>query len=120
MITTEIHDRYLDWLVEASDGVDALRLLEEAPDRVRVVLADLVMPKLGGADLHAAVRSQYPPIGFVIMTGHGAEAVAEGLPPGVMVLDKPYSKASLLRAIRTSLFSEVPPHAVESTRLGRS
>jgi signal transduction histidine kinase/CheY-like chemotaxis protein len=45
-------------VVEAADGEEALQILEDTePD---IILADLRMPRLGGAELHARLRNRSP------------------------------------------------------------
>lgn len=90
-------------VLEASDGVEALALLEREDARIRVVLADLVMPNLGGAELLAEVRRRDLRVGFVVMTGYGSDATENGLPPDTAMLEKPYTKAALLRVIRRQI-----------------
>src|SRR5438477_1987035 len=63
------------WTVlTATNGVEALELLKtETPD---IVLTDLQMPEMDGLQLVQAVRSTYPLIPVILMTGHGSEDIA--------------------------------------------
>ncbi len=58
----------------AGDGVEALQVLGREP--VRVVLTDLLMPRMNGMELTEAVRRQYPLVPVVLMTAYGNEDVA--------------------------------------------
>jgi chemosensory pili system protein ChpA (sensor histidine kinase/response regulator) len=56
--------------VPARDGVDALRILEET-DRPALILLDIMMPRMDGEQLIAALRSAgLAHIPVVIMSGH--------------------------------------------------
>jgi CheY-like chemotaxis protein/anti-sigma regulatory factor (Ser/Thr protein kinase) len=63
------------WNIEyAVDGADAISVLERSP--VDVVLTDLVMPKMDGFALVAAVRSRFPGVPVILMTSQGNEEIA--------------------------------------------
>jgi DNA-binding NtrC family response regulator len=53
-----------------TSGREALSLLERN-GAVDVVLADLQMPEMDGIQLLSAVKSRYPQIEFIVMTGYG-------------------------------------------------
>ncbi len=55
----------------ALNGEEALSLLEE--DLPDVMVLDLKMPGMGGLELLEAVRSKYPSVQVIILTGHGSE-----------------------------------------------
>ena len=52
----------------ASDGQEALRLMERNP--IHVAITDIRMPKLDGLDFSRIVREQYPRCKTVILTGY--------------------------------------------------
>ncbi len=64
-----------NWTVlTANNGVEALETLKtETPD---LVLTDLQMPEMDGLQLVQAVRSTYPAVPVILMTGHGSEDIA--------------------------------------------
>ncbi|OHB73166.1 MAG: hypothetical protein A2V70_18095 [Planctomycetes bacterium RBG_13_63_9] len=58
----------------AVHGVEALgKIGEQVPD---LVLTDLMMPEMGGLELVAAVRAQYPLVPVILMTSKGSEETA--------------------------------------------
>lgn len=62
------HFRYLEYKVlTAENGIGALRTL--ASEHVDVIITDIRMPEMDGIQLLREVRSQYPTIHTIIMTG---------------------------------------------------
>jgi len=57
-------------VVEASDGAQALAMLEERRDEVDVILSDAVMPEMGGVALARTVRDRGWAIPVIIVSGH--------------------------------------------------
>src|SRR5215510_8203914 len=58
-----------------TSGRDALSLLERN-GTVDVVLADLQMPEMDGLQLLSAVKTRFPHIEFIVMTGYGTVKTA--------------------------------------------
>jgi DNA-binding NtrC family response regulator len=66
---------------EAGDGEEAMRKVTTF--RPAIVVSDLVMPKMGGADLLRALKDQLSDITFILLTAQGTidsavEAIKEG------------------------------------------
>lgn len=89
----------------AKDGVQALALAQtECPD---LVLTDIMMPRMGGADLFFACQrtpalAQVP---FLFLTALSSAQMLRALPPGETphILKKPIDYDDLARAIRWRL-----------------
>jgi CheY-like chemotaxis protein len=58
----------------ALDGAEALRMLESTP--FDGVFLDVVMPDMGGLVALARIRSRWPTLPVVIMSGHANEDLA--------------------------------------------
>jgi len=58
----------------ASDGEEALEKIQRGTPNL--VLTDLVMPKMDGLELVAAVRREFPLLPVILVTGKGNEVVA--------------------------------------------
>jgi PAS domain S-box-containing protein len=85
----------------ATDGPDALRLIERQgpPD---ILFTDMVMPGgMSGAELARSVLAKHPSVRVVFTTGNNEEF--DGDEPGVSLLLKPYLKAELAQVLRESL-----------------
>ncbi|GJD81894.1 hypothetical protein GCM10007886_47560 [Methylobacterium gregans] len=83
---------------EAESGAAAVAILErEAFD---LVVADLAMPGMSGVDLANLVRSRWPDLPVLILTGH-ADAIE--IPEDLPVLAKPFQSAELARRLSALL-----------------
>jgi signal transduction histidine kinase len=87
-------------VVEAGSAEEALRLLD---DRFAVVLCDQRMPERSGISLLAEIRTRYPGISRVLVTGFpDLQILADAInKAGVRrYLSKPYSSTELLLIVR--------------------
>ncbi|MAJ58558.1 MAG: hypothetical protein CBC48_00660 [bacterium TMED88] len=96
-------------VIEASDGqhaLDVYRGLESPPD---LVLSDIVMPRLSGADLAHALRAEKPDLPILFMSGYYSShsMKVKALPPNVEVLAKPFSVRKLRDSVRKTLDASV-------------
>jgi len=89
--------------ITASSGEEALALLEKEP--FHVVLADLVMPGMGGSELVRRIRQRDHDQEVIVVTGVGdVRAALEAMKHGVTDYQlKPVDRVSLVRAIEALL-----------------
>ena len=90
--------------LEAEDGVDALRKLDETAAPVHLVLTDLIMPKMTGAELGRHLVRLRPDLPIVFMSGYSDDPMVrhfERTPP--IFLAKPFTAAALLEKVRQAL-----------------
>jgi len=80
---------------EASDGDEAVRKAVASPPDV--VIADLVMPRLGGLELLRALQEEVPLSAIIMLTGHASvETAVEAMKQGAYdYLTKPVDLARL-------------------------
>jgi two-component system, cell cycle sensor histidine kinase and response regulator CckA len=92
-------------VILAENGTEAVALFESNSGRIDVVVLDVVMPGIGGADAYAQMSAIRPGLGVVFATGYTAEAASltSLVEKGAIVLQKPYSAKSLSKAIRSVL-----------------
>ena len=100
-------------VLQADSGRQALEVVALSPDRIALVLTDVVMPGMSGRDLAAAIGELIPGIPVLFTSGYtDSEIVRRGLlAPGAAFLPKPFTVAALVRAVRDRM------DAVESARL---
>lgn len=86
----------------AEDGVKAVELLQELGDKVSLVLLDLTMPRLSGAEAALRLRQVQPDIPIVAMSGYGDIEVVERF-SGARIddfLPKPFQPDQLAAKVR--------------------
>ena len=89
----------------ASDGSDALPLLQEDSKTIKLILSDIIMPTIGGKALYMIVQERYPDIPIVLMTGYplGEEDLEFMEGGNVKWMQKPISYEDLGLMIRKTL-----------------
>ena len=55
----------------ARNGLEAISLLEQAPSTI--VITDLLMPEMNGMELISEIKSRWPDIDIIVVTGYGRE-----------------------------------------------
>jgi two-component system, cell cycle sensor histidine kinase and response regulator CckA len=91
-------------VLEAADGSEALRLVEQE-GRIDLLLTDVVMPGMSGAELARKFRALRPEARVLYASGYADEALdSHGLPAqGVPYLQKPFEPDDLVRRVRELL-----------------
>jgi signal transduction histidine kinase/CheY-like chemotaxis protein len=95
-------------VVAAANGAEALRLLEEHPGPIDLLLTDLVMPGLSGKQLAERVCARRPGVRVVYISGYVDRDVVEEGPDddGWSLLPKPFTREALLQTVRDALAAE--------------
>lgn len=93
------------FVLEATDGEDALAVLQEYHAPAHLLIADLVMPQMGGAMLIEMLREWYPGMKALLISGYTAEAqiTKDSLPEDTRFLPKPFDPLTLARTVRDML-----------------
>jgi len=92
-------------VLEAADGQEALAVAARHPGGIDLLLTDVVMPNMGGAELARRLREERPALRVLFMTGYSAEAVATHgvLAPDSTLLQKPFTAEELMRRVDEAL-----------------
>lgn len=92
-------------VLTASTPHDALRLSEQFPDTIHLLISDVIMPEMSGKALAEHLQKQRPALRILFMSGYPAEILSQDghLPPGQPVLQKPFTSASFSQLVRTTL-----------------
>jgi CheY-like chemotaxis protein len=115
LVEDEASVRQLAWQVletlgyrvlRANNGQDALNLVREHQGPpIRLVITDVVMPRMGGKEMAEWLKVSYPGIEVLFTSGYTDDAIARQgvLEPGVAFLSKPYTSVALARKVRAML-----------------
>ncbi|HEX7490396.1 MAG TPA: ATP-binding protein [Candidatus Limnocylindrales bacterium] len=92
-------------VLAAENGEDALRASGRWGEEIDVLLTDIAMPGIHGVELAARITKQRPNIVVVFASGYGPGAMgpSSGLTTAGAFLPKPYSVASLTRAVERAM-----------------
>ncbi len=92
-------------VLDAGDGVEAIRAAQEHRGPIHLLLTDLVMPRMSGRQLIDLLAKSRPGMRILLMSGYTDEAVPWREVPaaGVALLQKPFSTISLARKVRETL-----------------
>lgn len=89
---------------EAENGAEALDVLD-LTGRVDLVIVDVVMPRLNGAELVRELLARWPDQRVLYMSAHPAELLARYQAPNLEVpfLAKPFTREALLAKVDEAL-----------------
>lgn len=85
-------------VLTAKDGAEAIKVANEFPDPIHLVLTDKAMPTLYGDAVIRLLAELRPDCQFILTSG-GLNA-PENLPPRARFLPKPFGRDELIEAIR--------------------
>lgn len=91
-------------VIEARDGVDALRTLDLHPE-ICLLFTDVVLPGMNGRQLAEEASKKRPGLKVLFTTGYTRNAIVHSgmLDPGVNLLPKPASRDQMAAKIRSVL-----------------
>jgi len=91
--------------LSAPDAAAALRILEQANNRIDLLLTDVVMPGLNGRELAVEAQRHRPELKVLFMTGYSRNAIVHQgrLDPGIEMIQKPMTQRELAGRIRDLL-----------------
>ena len=92
-------------IVAASNGREALQAARQHPGEIQLLLTDVVMPHMGGAELTRAFEAARPAARILCMSGY-SERLWPGSHGGRNYIQKPFTPAALLRQVRQVLDAE--------------
>jgi two-component system cell cycle sensor histidine kinase/response regulator CckA len=108
----------------AANGAAALQLVEQKPERIELLLTDVIMPGLNGRALAGRLELLQPGLKILYMSGYTDDAIMDHgvLESGTHLLHKPFSEENLIRKVREVLDAEtvVPPVPAEPLILAKT
>lgn len=86
-------------VLPARNGHEALDVLGKHGDGVDVLLADVVMPRLGGRDLASRATQLFPRLKVLFISGYGDTLDFQADFPDATVLEKPFRPEQLAEVV---------------------
>jgi signal transduction histidine kinase/ActR/RegA family two-component response regulator len=107
-------------VLEAGNGLEALAVFEQHPTKIDVVVADIVMPRMGGPELVEKLRAKRDDFAVIFMTGYTEAAVLENakIGSGSVLLNKPFSAdvlAAKINELQQKAATDSPKSKAAST-----
>jgi PAS domain S-box-containing protein len=118
-VTERIFTRVGYHVLTAADGREAIELAAQHEGEIHLLVTDVVMPNMLGKEVVERLRQIKPDIAVLYMSGYAQPVLASQgrLDPGVNLIEKPFTAASLLEKAAQVLnghfhgFSTVAPGA---------
>lgn len=91
-------------VTEAGDGLHALARIDEAGGALRLVLSDIVMPRMSGVELAERLSATRPDLPVILMSGYSpVELLARGIAAPCALLSKPFLPSELIAEVSRCL-----------------
>jgi PAS domain S-box-containing protein len=92
-------------VLEAANGAEALEIWLRQPNRIDLVVTDVVMPTMGGAELIRRLRAARPNTPVLLMSGYTDDAIVRQSIASAQdwFLEKPFTPDALARKVRAVL-----------------
>jgi signal transduction histidine kinase/ActR/RegA family two-component response regulator len=93
----------------AASPTEALHLAAGLSEPVDLLLTDVVMPQMSGPDLARRLTQQWAGLTVMYMSGYTRGGIVHTglLEPGIVLLQKPFSRDNLLAQVRAAMASKV-------------
>ncbi|MDX2175674.1 MAG: PAS domain S-box protein [Candidatus Sumerlaeia bacterium] len=97
-------------VLAAENGEVAVRLHEEHRERIKMLVSDLVMPRMGGREAARLIRAKEPALPVLFTSGYslGASSFDLTMDESFHMIQKPYDADLLLRRMREILDGKAP------------
>ena len=104
-------------VVCAHTGEAAIEISQRLPDRIDLLLTDMVMRGgMNGRELAEFLKKQRPEMRVLYMSGYSGELAAwHGVPEDTAFLEKPFTTESLLGKVAESLETKKQPQGIVRT-----
>jgi CheY-like chemotaxis protein len=92
-------------VLECADPLEAIERCEQFPERIDLLVTDVVMPKLNGRYLAERVLALRPLTRVIYVSGYSEETISERgvFEEGAVLLKKPVTPTALLERVRSVL-----------------
>jgi signal transduction histidine kinase len=104
-LVTRMLGRHGYTVLDAGGADEALAIAEQYAGPIHLVVSDVVMPGIGGAELARRLKAARPDLRVLFMSGYtGDTAIRRGeVDAGAQLLEKPFTARDLLETVRRLL-----------------
>lgn len=108
MLTKEILQEFGYVVIEAVDGEDAINKFTAQSEKIKLVLLDVIMPKMNGREVYDSIKKLSQNTSILFCSGYETDVVFKdgGLEEWMNYLPKPFTPKELLMKIREVLTNE--------------
>jgi PAS domain S-box-containing protein len=94
-------------VLEARNGLEAIRIAGQFDGRIDLLLSDVVMPQMSGSEAASTIRARHPGVPILYMSGYTGDTIdRHGVhEEGVAFIQKPFTVNGLLNKVREVLDS---------------
>ncbi|MEP7075679.1 MAG: response regulator [Acidobacteriota bacterium] len=106
-LTREVLESCGYTVIEARSGVDALAFSSKYPEKINLLITDLVMPQIGGRELAEKMTAAYPGILVLYTSGYTDDGIVRNgiLAEDANFIQKPFTLDALAKKVRELLDS---------------
>ena len=92
-------------VLEAENGADALRVVDQAQDSIDLVVSDVVMPEMDGPTMFGELRKRGIKCRVMFVSGYAEDAFAKNLPEGEEFgfMPKPFTLKQLIETVKENM-----------------
>ncbi|OUL26584.1 hypothetical protein BV372_26650 [Nostoc sp. T09] len=104
-ITTTSLESYNYQIISASDGIEAIALYAQNQDKIKVVIIDMMMPKMDGATTIHTLQKMNPKLPIIAVSGltTSKQVFIDKTSQHTTFLSKPYTVQELLKTLQLVL-----------------
>jgi two-component system cell cycle sensor histidine kinase/response regulator CckA len=102
-ILRELLESYGYTVIDAGNGVNALRVAEEHRGAIHLLLSDVVMPHMTGRELSERLARRRRQMRVLLMSGYAGSSPDPLVPESAAFIEKPFTAQAFLRRVRDVL-----------------
>ena len=92
-------------VIDVPDGEQAVKKFQEHGDEIKLLIFDVIMPKMNGKDAYEEIRKSRPDVKVFFMSGYAADVFEKkkSFGEGLTLMAKPIAPLEFLKTIRETL-----------------